>query len=288
MTVNIPWPLAEKDLQDYERDGVVCLRNVLDPSWIEALRVGMEDVIHNPGPQAAVDESKGGRFLQDTFMWTRSEVFWRLQSESPVPSITAQLMRSKNSYLMADVMFTKEPNTPNPTPWHQDQGYGWYDGHQVCSVWIPLDSVTLESGGLEYVRGSHLKGEWYAPINFASGITPDTPFKRMPDIEANRDSYDLIHFDTEPGDIIFHHLLTLHGAPGNMKSDRRRRALAFRYAGDDATYAIRSVGPKPIWDPGLQHGDRFGCELFPRVWPRDGEIPRFWERPRKQADSLQP
>jgi len=73
-----------------------------------------------------------------------------------------------------------------------------------------------------------------------------------------------------PGDVLAHHLLTLHGAPGNRTPDRRRRAIAFRYAGDDATYIDRPVGPKPIRDPGLKRGDHFGCELFPQVWPRAG------------------
>lgn len=266
--------VTASDLERYDADGVVCLRGVLSPAWIRELQEAMEDVLENPGPQG-----RSGKFAYDTFMWTRNPAFWRLQAESPIPFLTAQLMRSNISHLMADVLFSKDRNTPDPTPWHQDQPYGWYNGKQVCSVWLPLDTVTLESGALEYVRGSHRPGVWYRPVDFSNGKVGDTTeFVPMPDIEANRSAYDIVHFDLEPGDVLFHNLLVLHCAPGNSSSDRRRRAIAFRYAGDDATYAVRDVGPKPIWDPGIKHGDRFGCDLFPQVWPKNGTIPKFWER----------
>lgn len=275
-----PYRLDPQDLARYEEDGVVCLRGVLDRDRIAELAEEVERVLAHPGPQGKDYDIQGpGRFRYDTFMWTRHEPFWRIQVDSPLPQVTAGIMRSRTSYLMADVLFVKEPNTPNPTPWHQDQPYGWYDGQQVCSVWIPLDTVTLATGALEYVAGSHSWNTWFRPVGFDTGGDQATQrFTPMPDIEAEREKHRIIHFDMEPGDALIHHLLTLHGAPGNSASDRRRRAIAYRYAGDDARYAVREVGPKPIWDPGLAHGDRFGCDLFPQVWPA-APVPRWWERP---------
>lgn len=279
MGVSAEYQVAETDIRKYEEEGVICLRNVLDAERVARLQTALEDVLAHPGPQAKAYESKGpGRFGYDTFMWTRNEEFWCLQADSPIPAITARMMRSGVSHLMADVAFVKEPNTPSPTPWHQDQPYGWYDGKQVISVWLPLDRVTIESGALEYVAGSHRAGVWYRPVSFDSGMDQDTDdFVPMPDIDGDRSAHNIIHYDLEPGDLLLHHLLTLHGAPGNSTSDRRRRAIAFRYAGDDATYAVRKVGPKPVWDPGIRHGERFGCDLFPQVWP-PRTPPRFWKR----------
>lgn len=274
----VSYTVTDTQISEYERVGAICLRNVLSMDRIEKLREALDSVLDNPGPQAKTYESAGsGRFGYDTFMWTRNEEFWRLQAESPIPAITAQLMRSRVSHFMADVAFVKEPNTPNRTPWHQDQPYGWYDGKQVISVWLPLDHVTLESGALEYIVGSHKTGAWFKPVSFDNGVDQDTDaFVPMPDIDGNRAAHEIVHFDMAPGDILLHHLLTLHGSPGNSSSSRRRRAIAFRYAGDDATYAERKVGPKPIWNPGIRHGDKFGCELFPQVWPPT-PIRRFWE-----------
>ncbi len=273
------YPVSEADIARYERDGVVCLRGVLDAAWIDLLRDGLEQVFANPGPQAKdYEKQDSGRFRYDTFMWTRHEPFWRLQASSPIPAITAALMRSAKSFLMADIVFCKEPNTPNVTPWHQDQPYGWYDGAQVCSAWLPLDPVDLASGALEYVAGAHRWGKWFRPVEFDSGRDQATrAFETMPDIEAERAKHTILHFDCAPGDLLVHHSLAIHGSPGNSRNDRRRRALSFRYTGDDATYAVRAAGPKPIRDPGLTPGARFGCELFPQVWP-PAPVPRFWER----------
>ena len=81
-----------------------------------------------------------------------------------------------------------------------------------------------------------------------------------------RDELDLITFDSGPGDVVLNHLLTVHGAPGNY-TDRRRRALGGRWAGDGTVYAKRE-GRFNIalpWDPGLRDGDPFppDNDLFP-------------------------
>ena len=66
--------------------------------------------------------------------------------------------------------------------------------------------------------------------------------------------------------------MMMHYAPGNT-TDRRRRIVGHKFAGDDATYAVRE-GPfrvLPPWDPELKSGDRFPAgdhSIYPRVWPR--------------------
>jgi hypothetical protein len=63
--------------------------------------------------------------------------------------------------------------------------------------------------------------------------------------------------------------MILHGAPGNAALDLRRRALATRWTGDDARYCVHEGEVAiPTSDPGLKHGDRMDCALFPNVWPR--------------------
>ena len=69
-----------------------------------------------------------------------------------------------------------------------------------------------------------------------------SPERRCPDIEAAPGAYDIISFDVEPGDVIVHHVLTVHGAGGNT-SDTWRRAMSFRYCGDRVRYLDR---PEPF------------------------------------------
>ena len=60
---------------------------------------------------------------------------------------------------------------------------------------------------------------------------------RMPDIEGNESSYDVVYYDADPGDVIVHNMYTIHGSTGNTgASGRRRMAASIRYLGDDIRY----------------------------------------------------
>jgi transposase len=134
---------------------------------------------------------------------------------------------------------------------------------------IPLDPANLENGVMQYVRGSHLWGQTYAPNVFVSQ-TPfaSSPEVRCPDIEGRASEFDITSFDVEPGDVIIHDVRTVHGAGGNP-SDLWRRAVSFRYCGDRVRYFDR---PGSIPQVGVSHqlrdGDRLLARDYPIVWPK--------------------
>ena len=95
-----------------------------------------------------------------------------------------------------------------------------------------------------------------------------SPETRCPDIEAAPERYDIISFDVAPGDVIIHDVRTVHGAGGN-RTDCWRRAVSFRYCGDQVRYfdragAIRQVGVAHD----LRDGDRLFSKDYPIVWPK--------------------
>lgn len=260
--------ISDQDVLAYQRDGVVCLRQVIDKSWIERLREATLKVIEAPSAGSALlGDDDAGRFFRDRFLWTFNDDFKAFAHESPLPRIAARAMRSDKAFLMLDMVFSKAPRTRSKTPWHHDQPYAWYDGEQVCQFWIPLDHADLGSGVLELVRGSHKWGKWYNPVSFVNNESETQEYDQIPDIEGNREAFDIVHFDMEPGDCLLFSELTLHSAPGNS-TDRPRHGIAVHYAGDDARYAVREHQRPPARDPGISPGDPFGCELFPQVWPR--------------------
>jgi ectoine hydroxylase-related dioxygenase (phytanoyl-CoA dioxygenase family) len=261
-------PTIDEQVETYRRDGVVCLRGLLDQAWIDLLRDNVERYL--AGPSGVANDAAGGaggRFQLDYQMWTIDPDQRRFVFESPLGEVAAKMMGSSAAYLTVDLMLVKEPHTPVPTPWHTDTLYGWYEGDQMVSMWVGLDPVTKESGAVEFVRGSHRWGRQFVPAAFSGGDLPVEGAETVPDIDADRDAYDIVHFDTQPGDVIVNNLGTLHAAPGNA-TERRRRAIAFRFGGDDCRYVERPGSMRPIRDPGIRPGDPIGCDLFPRVWPR--------------------
>ncbi len=268
-----PRTITADEVAAFERDGVVCVRGLLDTEWVERMRAALDRILAHPTDEGKLINPPGspGRFERDLFMWMYDADFRALATQSPIGAIAAALLRSRQVKFLLDMLLVNEPHTPALTPWHHDQPYNWVDGRQVCGMWISLDRVTKESGAAEWIRGSHKWDRWFAARPFEGGdYAVVDGLEPLPDIDGERERYDIVSFDTEPGDVIVNHLLTVHSAHGN-NSERRRRAIVYRLAGDDARYAERGPGrPKPKRDPGLKPGDPFppGHDQFLRIWPR--------------------
>ena len=260
-------PVTNAEREDYERDGVVCLRGIFPHEWLDFLAGAIEEAMANPGPHAEEYEGKegSGRFFGDLELAERLPAFRRFVMESPAAEIAGRLMGASRINFLYDQLLVKEPGTAARTPWHQDQPYWAVSGRQVCSLWLPLDPVPKDVS-VEYVCGSHLWRE-YNPYHFADGSPyADTGLPPLPDIETERAQYKIAAFEMAPGDVLAFQAMVVHGAPGNS-GDGRRRALSTRWTGDDARYCVRPGEVSiPTADPGLRHGDRMDCERFPLVW----------------------
>ena len=81
-------------------------------------------------------------------------------------------------------------------------------------------------------------------------------------IDAEQEKHDIAQFTMASDDCTLHHLLTLHGAPGNTNNDERWRAYEQRSAGDDITC---SPGPnlrRMLPDTGIPIGAPLDSDLF--------------------------
>jgi ectoine hydroxylase-related dioxygenase (phytanoyl-CoA dioxygenase family) len=185
--------------------------------------------------------------------------------ESPAAEIAGMIMGAARVNFFYDQLLVKEPGTESRTPWHQDQPYWAVSGYQVCSIWFPLDPI-LAVVSPEYIRGSHRWPE-FNPYHFADGTPYEhTGLPLLPDIEAERDRYDIARFEMTPGDCLVFQAMIVHSAPGN-RSTHRRRALSTRWTGDDARYCKRPGEIAiPTQDPGLNHGEILDSVRFPIVW----------------------
>lgn len=223
-----------------------------------------------------------GRFIYEAAGWKRFRGIRQVALDSLLPEAAAVLLRSEYINFWEDTTFAKGPNSPQRTAFHQDKSYFQIAGNKCCIVWIPLDPANRTTGAMEYVLGSHRLGTEYAPNVFFT----QTPFSNsdaepLPDIEAKREKYRIAMIEAEPGDVIIHHVLTIHGSGGNRSLTDARRAISFRYCGDDIRYRDR---PGAIPQLGVTHqlkdGDVLDCADYPRVFPRpfpDAKMSRLYE-----------
>ncbi len=217
-----------------------------------------------------VNDEESGMFFYDAGQWRFYEGIKKCAIDSALPHISAKLMDSSFVNFWEDTTFVKSPNTSQRTTFHQDWSYFQIKGEKCCIVWIPLDPVTEENGGMEYIRGSHLWGKTYAPnLLIAQSIDPMSPYEKLEDIESNIHKHDVIRFDVEPGDVIIHHVMTVHGSSGNKSKEKMRRAIAFRYCGDDITYFDKPGAlEQPFVTHKLENGDRLHSDDYPLVYGR--------------------
>ncbi len=258
--------LSGFEIEALRQDGVICAPQVLSQAWVDRIAIGIEGTQSAPSALGEILSLKDRGFFADLFMWLENDDFRHIVFSSPLARLAQQVLDSPTVTHWYDQLFLKEPGSDVPTPWHHDLTFWPISGDQIVSIWIPIDSVTSESSGLEFVRGSH---RW---TNRFKAITPDynsymvnPELEDMPDIDSNRDEYDLLSWDLEPGDVLIFHPLVVHGSSGNSSSNMMRRALASRWVGADVVY-----DPKPHTMPlprnhGLDPGDRLGGPIFPTV-----------------------
>jgi Phytanoyl-CoA dioxygenase (PhyH) len=80
---------------------------------------------------------------------------------------------------------------------------------------------------------------------------------------CRRDHYDIVSYELEPGDMLVHHHLTVHGSAGNATFRQTRRAASLRYCGDDIRFKFRSLraGASPFPPPAQGRGSARLCAV---------------------------
>jgi ectoine hydroxylase-related dioxygenase (phytanoyl-CoA dioxygenase family) len=249
-TPPVPGVVSPRLVDEFGRQGAVVVRGLLDADEMALVERGIERVLRAPGPlfKVASRPDDPGRFVEDFCRWRDVPEFEAIAVRSRAADVAAALMGGRTVRLYHDHVLVKEPGTVATTPWHQDQPYYNVEGLLNCSMWAPVDPVPAAST-LEFLAGSHLGG-WLMPRTFMDHQArwfPEGSLAELPDIEGDRDAFEILAWELEPGDAVFFHMLTLHHAYG-VPGAARRRAFSLRFLGDDMTHAPRRWTTSPPFD----------------------------------------
>jgi ectoine hydroxylase-related dioxygenase (phytanoyl-CoA dioxygenase family) len=145
------------------------------------------------------------------------------------------------------------------------------------SFWLPLDPVS-KSETLRLVSGSNRWPKLVRPVawlddaDFYKGQQDE--YMDLPNIdrETEDNKLDILEWEMEPGDAVLFNYRTVHGAKGNLQSNRRR-AFSMRWVGDDARYIARPGKTSPPY-PGhnMKNGEHLREDWFPVLWPAKKRI----------------
>lgn len=292
--------ITEEEISNFHRDGAVLLKQVLSQQWLQTLEQGLEySNAHPTGMSNDVD----GPLRIDQFPADYSPKLRTFINESPIAELVGSVLNSAVRFYM-DQMFYKPAGVIEATPWHQDTCYYNIEGNDLVRAWVSPDAVPRNIS-MEVVRGSHRwnvtyhtwvgrdpaedpEGARKAEAAIASGDAiigieshqqwaytdafRDNNLPPTPDIEGQKDSFDILGWDYEPGDVLLFHGHILHGALGGVNSVSPRRSHASMWAGNDIRYSHRSgqVVPdtKALYAVKPQDGDHLSAfpDVFPVIW----------------------
>ena len=292
--------ISSDEIEAFDRDGAVLLKGVIGPEWVDMLAEGLEFANNRPDGMSA---GVSGPLRIDQFPASHSPRLKELMDQSPIAEIVGSVLQDPVRFYM-DQMFYKPAGLIAPSAWHQDTCYYNVDGHQLVRAWICADEAPRDVS-MEVVRGSHKWNVTYRPpvgldpaadpagvaqleADFANGkvligreahdhwtyfdsfLDPSLP--ALPEIDATRESFDIMGWDYEPGDVLLFHGNILHSALGGVELAHPRRSHASLWAGPDVHYLRRRSqaipDPLPLYDHTPSDGQPLGDfpDVFPVVW----------------------
>ncbi len=268
--------VTQEDIDTYNRDGVVCLRNVLHQDWIDALLPIARDVIVDK-KDVGLLPTLPGRYMARCIPEYRKMVF-----EGPIAEAAGKVLQSKEIRFYFDEFFAKPPQSDAKTLWHCDRMAFPVEGKMVPSLWIPLTPI-VEENSLEVLAGTQHDDVpyWLFSPNARKMIKPDDRVPH-PDIERRRSEEGLrfLRWQMDLGDMLVVHPWALHYSAGNPTDDWRV-AISQRVFGDDIRFAPRPdcLNLAGVSFDEMLDGEKPEGDLFPLIWSQDG---------RKDDDSRYP
>jgi ectoine hydroxylase-related dioxygenase (phytanoyl-CoA dioxygenase family) len=212
---------------EYERNGVIVVRELLSPEEIARFRHMLDEYARKHlatlPPSEFVLESDGVTLRN----------LWRLEQHEPrfvalaSPPRLLALLRSLvhgEPVLVGIETFNKPARVGSGVPYHQDNSYFCQAPPDMLTVWIAIDPVTEANGPVYFIQGSHQQGVLPAK---ASGVRGNSiGLATAPSTPLSGQFCALL----SPGDATIHHCNTIHHSAPNT-TDRSRLGLLFVFRG---------------------------------------------------------
>ncbi len=237
--------LGPETVDEYWRDGYAFPITVFEPEEIKQFRQELEEI-------------------EDT--WREADLplpintYKRVNSHVVLPLASAialdpRVLDVVEGVLGPDLLiwsaefFIKEPRTTQVVGMHQDLTYwGMGETQDQMTAWIALSPATVDSGCMDFVKGSHKNP--ILPHN--DTFSENNLLSRGQEVAVDVAEDDKTHIELQPGQMSLHHGLTIHGSGPNV-SDDRRIGLAVRYLNPnvqqkvaDRDYAILARGEDKV------------------------------------------
>ena len=226
-------------LQDYERDGVVLIRQFLSADEVAAVRAELEryildDLASKPADAATMEAD--GRTVRNLWrLELHNEKLRALAARADIRALIAPLVHGE-PVLAAVETFNKPARIGSGVPCHQDNAYFCQTPPDMLTVWIAIDAVTQANGPVYFVKGSHKLGP--LPTK-PSGVRGNSIGMAEPSAGPLEEQFRGL---LAPGDATIHHCNTIHhSAPNTSDHSRLGFLLVFRGSHTQTDPALKAA-----------------------------------------------
>ena len=256
------YPLTDEQIERYQRDGYIKLKNVLPAEVLEEYGNEISRMVQLLSTQNLPIEERSTyakAFLQVANLWEHSDKVKEFVVAPTLGRIAAELMGVDGTRLYHDQALFKEAGG-GFTPWHADQFYWPMGNDNTVTAWIPLQAISMEMGPLAFCIGSQrIMTHRNIGISDESEQIISRSLKEYP---KEQTTYDL-------GEISFHSGWTFHRAGPNT-TDKMRGVMTIIYMQDGMTVAEpKNPNQQADWDrwlPGAKLGEPIDTHLNPVTW----------------------
>lgn len=215
--VKTQFPLTQEQLDLYNKDGYVIVRQLFTADELEPLRQACES---DPTLGNSQSEVKYGDLGFNLSVWSElgDSMLGTLPRIARLAD-AAEFLEGEECYHWHSKIVLKKPRE-GTVAWHQ--GFGcWYEDYclypKIVSCCLAINENTRENGCLQVLKGSHHLGRIenvMLPNSNSCGADPER-------LKIVFDRLETVYCELQQGDAVFFHANTLHGSDTNRSNDIR-------------------------------------------------------------------
>jgi hypothetical protein len=217
-------PLSPQELQQWQREGYLCVTGLLDAEEVDLLRRSAKEDKQLDEHSYGKADGEGGNVRMSLWNHPGNNIYGTIARSERVVRRMEQLLGDE-VYHYHSKMILKDPKVGGAWEWHQDYGYWYQNGvlsPDLASVMIAVDPATQLNGCLQVIPGSHRLGR------IDHGLTGDQAGADSERMAVILQRFPVVHCALNPGDALFFHSNLLHRSDQN-KSDQPRWTLICCY-----------------------------------------------------------
>lgn len=213
----------------YECDGFVIIDDLFGEDYMaeidRAIARYVKDVVPTLAPDRVFFEQGSGNGIKSMSRMNEEDPFFAHFKQHPkLIQLMADVFGTEPDDIVAETLqyFGKPAFEGSITPWHQDNGFQYYNPPESLMIWLALRDVDENMGCVVFAKGSHTLGIVpHVPsgvLGFSQTVQEAPDPGRFPEVSATM----------KRGSLSLHHCNTFHRS-GPNQTERPRPALAVNY-----------------------------------------------------------